>query len=809
MTRRVLRLALNAVLPLCLILTLTGFSADTFSGAFTGTFTGTFTDELHSGGTAIGAASTAIGAASTASFAAAVLPYVSCPSSKTYDVSSGRCKTPRTSTRPRSYSCPSGWVRGSGQYGSYVCRRSFSSRVQTGTEQVFSHYTYKNVWVNTGSRRVLVRTERKWVPPRSYLEPLVPPVKVAAGSTRQQRCSYDPFAGQLCWYEQVTTYRWISTRTVTIPGYYGAVPIYEYVPTGFWKKVSTSHYINRPVYETQTTWRTQSASPESCPSGWSSRGHLCQRSWLGEPSSAPQLRCPSTMRLVASGFGGGSPQCVPVVQPSEDIATDSPDSQPDGPEAGPEAGTGPAGPEAGPDPASTDTAAELGSRLAALGDDELADLGLTRCENGLLSYVDCDVLPDREWEQDQNSCDGIPGTRFSEAHGGSCVTKSDSLVKCTTPSSCNQVSIRTYCPAISGLSTTEIRQQVSSRGAESYRVCVFVCDSFGSLPVYVRERILQSPDYACADVKAGPTTTAPSTTGPTTTAPPTTGPPTTAPTTTVPTTTAPTTTGPTSTAPPVGTTVPKTTVPKSTVPSTTVSTVSEPPCVAPARADIPSAAQVGFASPLKVLNAARSPQQHLPGAGEYLVVAPGEGWLAAMASPRGSPASQSSASQNLASQSPASQDQFSITDSADCVWQAQSAQVSWRELVPWNPADRSQMSQPDPSLPGRAPHLVQQWDALSPIDQTIVRLRHRSAVKQATTTCAIEALISSATQSCAWRLLQPAVFEWSIKLKYATKQHNETVDLTLASGFEWVRSLGTYSSDTVAFAGFAFNGAAL
>ncbi len=733
------------LLALALLLLLAGFSTSLFDTRPT------------SASAAVTAAATHPAAAVTA----AAAPYASCPATMTFDIASGRCKTQQTTSRPRQSHCQSGWTKVAGEYGGFVCQRAQRTRVQVGTQRVFSHNTYTRTWVSTGSRRVHVRDRRVWVPPSRSTYPLVPPIRVSNGTTTQRRCSYDPFAGQQCWNVRVPAYRWITTHTVTTPGYYATQPVYEYQPSGYWNRVATPHYTNRPIYETRTTWQTRSARLAACPAGWSTRGNQCERSVLAEPSAQPTLRCPADMRLSfvgSAGSGAGAYECNPITSDGTETSRGDPASDPaDDPASDPAADPA-SDPAADPDPDAAESANLLGTRLASLSDTELAGLGLTRCENGLLSYVACESLPDREWQEDEDTCEDIPSTAYSEYHGGTCVTESDSLVKCTNPNDCNEITVRTYCPAIAELATTEISQQITSRGAESYRVCVFVCDQFAGLPVYVRERILQSPDYSCADTPPAETTTTTTTTTTTSTVPET----------TVPIGTPPST--------PPGRTPPTDTPPTGTLPTVPPTTI--PACIAPSRTDLArAAADIGFTSSLRAASPTASGQQHLPGSGEFLMVAPGQGWLAS---------------------SQPDPTRLNITDSADCLWEPTGAQITWRELVPWNLPDQDGMAK------AGAAHLVQQWEALAPLDQMIVRQWHRSAVKSGTTTCSIAELFSSPAQNCAWQLLRPAVFEWSVRFSYATAAPAATASqvptqITLASGFEWLRSLEEHAADTTSF----------
>ncbi len=654
-----------------------------------------------------------------ARFGSVTRPLISCPAAMSFDVSSGRCKTSRSTTQSRIATCQTGWIKVPGEYGGFACQRSYSTVVQTGTKRVFTHNTYRDLWVGTGSRRVHVRDERVWVPPRTTTEPVVPPIRVRDGTTNEKRCAYDPFAGQQCWNVRVPAYRWITTTTSTTPGYYTTTPVYEYEPTGYWKTITTPHYANRPTYETRTSWHSTPAQLASCSPGWVQSSSQCERTILGEPSAEPSLSCPAGTQLVAVSSGTGQLwECDP--NSSETSNADS------------NANTA----ETSSDKALTDA---LGTRLAALSDVELKELGLTRCDNGLLSYVRCDSLPEREWEQDQDICVDIDGTTFTANHGGSCVTEPDSLIKCTTPDECGETSVRTFCPAISELTNTEIRDRMSSRGSESYRVCVFICDEFDSLPVYVRERILQSPDYACADSVAATTSANPVPANP------------------VPTTT---TTVPTNEPPPSG--------PPDKLDS------PDPECIAPSADDF-AASSVAFSSPLRIADETNSPQQHLPGGGEHLIVAPGKGWF-----------------------SVPDQSLLAFTDEAGCLWRAKSVQVAWRELMPWKSADRKQMN-----MPGRAPHLVRQWDALDPSDQAIVRDWHRAAIKSETVSCDISAAVNTPAEDCAWQMLRPAVFEWLIQASFKAEQDNKQQrmqhDLVLGSGFEFLRRLSSYASDAIGF----------
>lgn len=656
-----------------------------------------------------------------------------CLSTMRYDAGSGRCRTPQRAMRRRSAFCRSGWRKVPREYGGYECQRSSRRREQVGTRRVYSHTTHERVWMSSGSRRVFVRTDRRWVPSRTTTTPVNPPIRVRSGTRNVRRCSYDSFAGPSCWYEGVPTYRWITTNTVTTPGRYETVPIYNYQPTGYWHTKPTRHYRNQPIYQTKTSWQTEPAVLQSCPSGWTQRYSRCERSFLGEPSAEPEWACPPTFSLNLGGI-------------CEEAITPKPENK---------------------NPSQTSNSAEddvsPGGRLTDLSDAELDERGLQRCGE-LLSYVACGSLPEREWDERTEACDGIGGVAYTDDHGGSCVTRTDTLRKCAQTGDCGAATVRTFCPAIAKLHSTEIQTSMSPRGVETYRVCVFVCDPFSSLPLYVRQRILQAPDYACADTVPASTTTVPTVTVPAVT---------------VPVTTVPTVTVPAAIVP---TTVPVTTVPTSTIPASTVSNDKKPTCISPTLAAIRSGVgAVGLVSSLRVTDQANSPQRHLPGGGEFLVVAPGESWVAI---------DQSGTGRKLVEH----------IDTAGCVWKARRVHVAWRELVPWRAADRAEMSRP-----GVAPHLVEQWNALDSQSRSRIRRWHRSAVDSKPVICDIGATQSEAGD-CGWELLRPAVFAWSIQIEYVAQRDGVAVRgvasslLEVAAGFEWVRSLSSYSAGTVAFA---------
>ena len=527
-----------------------------------------------------------------------VAPVLTCPGSMVLDASSNQCRTPRTETALRPSSCPSGWTKVGGTYGGHVCQKYVTWQRDTGrTRQVYSHTTYTDVWVVTGTEQVQTGTNRTWVPPRTVVEPLVPPVKVQVGTVR--RCDLDPISGLEFNCRNVPIYTWKTTHTVTIPGYWHEEPIYETVEVGYWDRVPTIHYTTEPIYETVGEWRTTAVTPGSCASGWQPAGSQCQRTVLGDPSSAPQQSCPSgSVPRYSDSIGGNAP----VLSCQSSLPGSDPDDGDDQDDSG--------GPGETPDGNSRSLL-----HLAGESDERLAELGIHRCSDGLLSYVACDELPGRTWDDDPGICDHIPGTVYKPDHGGSCVTGSDLLHKCNTPGDCQQTTVRTYCPAIGELDSTDIQQHVHpARGAETYRVCIFDCSNFSGLPSYVRIRINGSYDYACLpedDDDPDPTTPGSTTT--------TAGPGATVPTTTGPGATVPTTAGPGPTTP--------TTVPDDRDPTTPTVPTTVPP--GDGCADVPPLARartaarpISWVSRVRAAADRRSPQSYLPGGGRHLQVAP-------------------------------------------------------------------------------------------------------------------------------------------------------------------------------------------
>lgn len=208
---------------------------------------------------------------------------LSCPAGMVFDSSSGLCLTPRTETASRPSSCAGGSVLASG---GTVCQVQVTTTVDTGrTQQVYSHTTYSDVWVPTGTETVQTGTTRVWVPAQTMIEPLVPPLQVQTGTTR--RCDFDPVSGLSFNCRDVPVYSYQTTHTVTIPGYWREEPVYEQRETGYWDKVATDHYTTVPVYETVVTWSTMPAIQGPCPSGWQTAGSHCSRTVLGPPSAVP------------------------------------------------------------------------------------------------------------------------------------------------------------------------------------------------------------------------------------------------------------------------------------------------------------------------------------------------------------------------------------------------------------------------------------------------------------------------------------------------------------------------------------------
>ena len=636
-----------------------------------------------------------------------VAPVLTCTGGMVLDTASGQCRTPSTQTALRPSTCPSGWTKVPGQYGGHVCQRYVTWQRDTGrTRQVYSHTTYKKVWVPTGTKQVQTGTKRTWVPPRTTVEPLVPPVRVKVGTTR--RCDLDPVTGIEFNCRNVPVYKWKTSQTVTIPGYWKETPVYETVETGYWDNVPTIHYTTEPIYETVGEWRTTSVTSGSCASGWQPVGSQCQRTVLGDPSSAPQQSCPSGSVPRYSDPIGGMAPVLSCQSPSPGEDPDDGDDQDDS-----------GGPGETPDGNSRSLL-----HLAGESDERLAELGIHRCSNGLLSYVACDELPGRTWDDDPSICDDIPGTVYKPDHGGTCVTPSDVLSKCNTPGDCTQTTIRTYCPAIGELATTEIQEHVHpTRGAETYRVCVFDCSNFSGLPSYVQIRINGSYDFACVPEEDEEEEPDPSTPGSTTT---------TAPSST--TTTAPgsttTTTTPDSTTP---TTAPDDPDPRDPPPTTPTTIPPDDECAAtpPAlRAKAAALRSVSWVSNVRAADPSNSPQHDMPGRGQHLQVAPGRGWIEANGVP-------------------------SVRD-GDCRWNATWVRANWSELRPWVASERRDMLANTDTR-----HLVTRWDALNADQQGLFDVWPRPAVQPGSATCAVaDAMTSRAADRCDWTFRNSAAFSW-------------------------------------------------
>ncbi|MYB81648.1 MAG: hypothetical protein F4X53_08545 [Acidimicrobiales bacterium] len=681
---------------------------------------------------------------------AAVAPVLSCPAGMALDSATGSCLTQRIETALRPSSCPAGSTQVPGQYGGHVCQTKVTSRVNTGqTQQVYSHTTYANVWVPTGTERVQTGTKRVWIPPRTTVEPLVPPLRVQTGTTR--RCDFDPVSGQQYNCRNVPVYGYQTTQTVAVPGYWSEAPIYETRETGYWDRVPTIHYTTEPIYETVVEWVTSAATQGACPSGWQPAGSQCSRTVLGQPSAAPTQSCPSgSVPRYGDALGGTGPSALTCQSSAPGSDTNTGTSQDDsgGSETSPDGGARPL------------------HHLAGESDERLAELGIHRCADGLLSYVACDELPGRTWDSDPGICDGIEGTTYRPDHGGSCVTGSDLLNKCTTPGDCEETTIRTYCPAIGELADTQIQEHAHpDRGAETYRVCIFDCSSFGTLPQYVQSRINGSYDYACLpspETETSPTDTAsPSTTAAATTTsvgpedvdgagdPPDTG-------------------GPDVT---VATTLPTTTT---TAPASQCSPLPPLPLV---HAD---AAARGWESRVRSGDVVSSPQRHLPGGGRFLQVAPGRGWMRALHI-------------------------VQISD-PNCTWTVTQVRTAWSELRPWIVAERQRM-EAEPSTA----HLVERWRALAADQQQLLRQWHRPGAAPAEVVCAIaDAIAATASADCGWLFSHPGAYAWRFDACFevapapgqagsggGSPPASGDCWTTLASGADWIRPVSDYADGRV------------
>ncbi|WP_419920512.1 hypothetical protein [Candidatus Poriferisodalis sp.] len=717
-----------------------------------------------------------------------VSPVLSCPGAMVLDSGGGQCRTPRTETVLRPSSCPAGWTRVGGEYGGHECQRRVEYSRDTGrTRQVYSHTTYDNAWISTGTRLEQTGTNRVWVRARTMLEPLVPPVRVQVGTRRQ--CDFDPVSGQSFNCRDIPVYEFQTTHAVTIPGYWDEQPIYGEVETGYWDRVPTIHYTTEPIYETVVEWQTTSPTVGSCAAGWQPVGSQCQRTVLGEPSAVPQQSCPAgSTPQYGDGFGGGGPSVLLCESSQPGTNLDNGIDQDD----------------SGGSMTSPDGGARPLHHLAGESDERLAELGIHRCVDGLLSYVPCGELPGREWDSDPNVCDDIEGTEYRPDHGGSCVTANDLLDKCTMPGDCETTTIRTYCPAIGELVHAEIQEHVHpDRGAETYRVCVFECANFATLPSYVQLRINGSYDYACRPLpQVEPDPTLPTTTTTTATEPdtddddqnndtdddlrpeqddgePTDGGPDGGP-----------DVGPDggSDVGPDGDTGPSDPDPEPGDPASPPIGTSDPGCdVVPPEADARNfAGQIVWASFVRAAADGSSPQQHMPGGGRFLQVAPGRGWVEAHGS-------------------------LEVL-TADCRWVATRIRVTWSELRPWVPAERQQMS----ATTGTR-HLVTRWDALDPDQQQLVRQWHQPGASPHVVECTTdEARLAGASTSCGWLFRNPAAFEWHAHLCFeqappappagGSAGNQGGIDdcwVNVATGVDWIRSAGDYADGrlTVATSG--------
>ncbi len=763
-----------------------------------------------------------------------VAPVLSCGGGMALDSASGTCLTVHTETALRPSSCPPGATKVSGQHGGHECQTKVTKTVDTGrTQQVYSHTTYANVWVPTGTETVQTGTNRIWVPPKSVVEPLVPPVQVQVGTRTEttevtrpgpdvlyevtyevevqtqhvvERCSFDPFAGQQCWNETVTethtetrtrmeccipgppvtetvttevpVYEWQTTTTVTIPGYWREDPVYETRETGYWDRVPTIHYTTVRIYDTVVEWLTSPATLGPCAAGWQTVGSQCQRTYLGQPSAPAQQSCPTgSAPRYGDALGGTGPSvltCQSIAPGSDtDTGTDQEDS--------------------GGGEDSLDGTARPLHHLAGESDERLAELGIHRCAGGLLSYVPCDKLPGRTWDSDPDVCDDIEGTTYRPDHGGTCVTGSDLLSKCTTPGDCEETTIRTYCPAIGELAGTQIQEHAHpDRGAETYRVCIFDCSSFGTLPPYVQTRINGSYDYACRPVddesdddddeekeedeeneddeedeeddeddeeeeeeedddeteeddeeteegeEGDDDDDGGSGGGPG-------GPP--------------------------GTSAPPTT--------TTAAPDPQCPALPPLPLSAADDAALAWESHVRSASVATSGQADMPGGGRFVQVAPGRGWMRAHRT-------------------------LQISD-ANCVWTAAKLRTAWSELRPWIAAERRLIE----AEPG-AKHLVDRWDALSADQQQLLRQWHRPGAAPAEVTCAVaDATGATASSLCGWLLGHPAAYAWRFDVCFEVAPMPGQAGsnggqppagdcwATLASGVDWIRPVSDYADDRV------------
>ncbi len=224
-----------------------------------------------------------------------------CPNGETYR--NGRCYEQESYYRTRGYTwtCSVGTrVTTSGEHGiSYSCRIALSPPTCPAGETYRSSGCYEQESYYD-SRPLRYSCPAGYTLKTSGLSRTCTKTE----TYRKRRCSYDPFAGQQCWWET-------RTRTLTAAVVESCPAGYSPDGTGCTADSPTTRW--KPTGSTPTRYRYTPAA-RSCPSGWSPSGSVCQSDspstrWKRTASTPTRYRYTPAAKSCPSGWSDNGALC--------------------------------------------------------------------------------------------------------------------------------------------------------------------------------------------------------------------------------------------------------------------------------------------------------------------------------------------------------------------------------------------------------------------------------------------------------------------------------------------------------------------
>ncbi|WP_420624147.1 hypothetical protein [Candidatus Poriferisodalis sp.] len=238
-----------------------------------------------------------------------------CPAGETWR--NNRCEEQQTYYRTRGYtwSCSEGTrITNSGDHGvSYQCRITLNPPTCPDGETYRSNGCYESESYYNSR-------------PYDYSCPSTYTLGTSGGSrtctkteTYQERvCSYDPIAGQQCWYET-------RTRTLTAAVIESCASGYSADGTGCTANSPSTRWV--ATGSTPTRYRYEPAT-SSCPSGWSDNGSQCESDtastrWVATGSTPTRYRYDPATSSCPSGWSDNGSLCESDTASTRWVATGS------------------------------------------------------------------------------------------------------------------------------------------------------------------------------------------------------------------------------------------------------------------------------------------------------------------------------------------------------------------------------------------------------------------------------------------------------------------------------------------------------